>query len=284
MDSIRSGTTTERIVRTSILTAVLLGYAAWSFVDAYHVYPRQNVEGLVQNLNPSPDPDTVAINPKVTRAAVKSIQPGDAMSEVQARLGEPNAVQGRVSFYFGPGGMARIPSDGDKVARNGSTWRDGDHNDVDLLLQKIIGGGVGVLGLLMLWQFIRVVTTRIELSEAGLKVNSQGGTRFGGSPLVPFEAMTALDSRDFKKKGWVEIEYKLADGTAGTVSLNDYVHKAFSRVVTEICRRRGFENPLQTEDQAEPVATEEAEVGTATETELPDPPQEGADEAGQAEG
>ena len=284
MESIRSGTTTERIIRTSILTAVLLGYAAWSFVDAYHVYPRRNVEGLVQNLNPSPDPDTVAINPKVTRAAAESIQPGDAMSEVKARLGEPNAVQGRGSFYFGPGGMARIASDGDKVARSGTTWRDGDHNDVDLLLQKIIGSVVGVLGLLMLLQFIRVVTTRIELSEAGLKVNSQGGTRFGGSPLVPFEVMTALDSRDFRKKGWVEIEYKLADGTAGTVSLNDYVHKAFRGVVDEICRRCGFDNPLQAEDKSEPVATGEAEVESPAEPGSPEPRQEGSDQAGQAGG
>ena len=99
----------------------------------------------------------------------------------------------------------------------------------------------GVLGLLMLVQWIRVVTTRIELTEAGLRINSQGGRAWGGSPLIPFEGMKGLrdpDDRYRKKKSdWVELDYELADGTTGCVRLNIYVHKAFHEVMAVICWR-----------------------------------------------
>ncbi len=274
MEPIRSGTTTERVVRSGILTAVLLIYSAWSFVDAYHRYPRGNLRGLVQNLLPSPDPDTIEINPNVTRATLQAIEVGQPLSEVRASLGEPNEVQGKTSYYFGPGGMGKVISDGAKVVR--VSWRPGDHDDADLFMQKLIGCLVGFLGLAMVLQLIRVVTTRIELSEAGLKVNSQGGLRFGGSPLIPFAALTALGSQDFKKKGWVEIEYTLSDGTDGVVSLNDYVHKAFREVVTEICDRRNFDNPLGVEDKADETAPPEGEAAQSPPSPSDDATQEEA--------
>ena len=284
MEPIRSGTTTERVVRTGILTAVLLIYSAWSFVDAYHRYPRGNLRGLVQNLHPSPDPQTVEINPNVTRATLQAIEADQPLSEVRARLGEPNEVQGKTSYYFGPGGMGKVISDGAKVGQ--ASWRSGDHDDADLFIQKLIGCLVGFLGLLMVLQLIRVVTTRIELSEAGLKVNSQGGLRFGGSPLIPLEAMTALGSQDFKKKGWVEIEYTLSEGTDGVVSLNDYVHKAFREVVTEICGRRNFDNPLEVEGKADETAPPEGEAarcGSASQTQAAQSPPSPSDDATQEE-
>ena len=152
--------------------------------------------------------------------------------------------------------MARI------VFKNGLVtkvkWFHGREKESDLFTQLLMGCVIGALGLGMILQMIRVVTTRAELTDAGLKVNSQGGTRWGGSPLVPFEAMTGLGTEDYKKKGWVEVEYRLADGIEGKVSLNDYVHKAFPQIVGEICRRRGFDNPIKHIDEQEEHADADA--------------------------
>ena len=49
----------------------------------------------------------------------------------------------------------------------------------------------------------------------------------------------------------MEVEYSLADGRQGKVSLNDYVHRAFPDIVNEICNRRGFDNPLAKDEEAE---------------------------------
>lgn len=263
MEPIRSGTTTERLVRTAILTLLMVGYSAWSFVDGYHTYPRKNVVQLMQNLSPVPETPP-AINRQVTQAAVESLA-DKSEAEVLAVLGQPAAVSpikdevgrslGQLNHYFGPGGMAQVRIRDGMVTKNGLLWQSGSKNESDLFFQFAIGGVIGVLGSIMILQFLRVLTTRIELSDQGLKVKGQGGWRFGGSPLIPFEAMTGLgdpQNRFADRRGdFVELEYTLPDGSSGQVRLNNYVHAAFSDVVTEICRRKGFDNPLERHDQPE---------------------------------
>jgi hypothetical protein len=264
MEPIRSGTTTERIVRTTILTAMLVGYALWCLWDGYYAYPRKNVQHLKENLTPIPDTPP-AINPQVTRSKVVSIsgrlrnKEEVTEADVIALLGEPAArekaapqgPQAKWFFHFGPGGMAKITIKDGKTVR--AKWVDGLKKESDLFTQFLMGGVVGALGLLMLLQWIRAVTTRIELTDGGLKVNSQGGLRFGGSPLIPVEAITSLGTDDYKKKGSVQIHYALADGTEGEVEINDYVHRAFPQVVGEICHQRGWVNPVKGFDEEEAV-------------------------------
>ncbi len=254
MESYRSGTTTERIVRTAILTAVLLVYSAWSFRDGYYKWPvEKNLPIMIQHL-PVPKPaDPKLINPAVTKAALDAIEKGSPIADVDSRLGEPvdrkPDATSDTRYYFGPGGVARVVVRNDKVQL--TEWIDqGLKTEFDLRLQKIIGAVTGVLGLLMLLQFIRVLTTRVELTEAGLRVNSQGGQRFGGSPLVPLEAMTGLKTVDYDRKGWVEVEYKLPDGRQGSVSLNDYVHRAFPQIVQALCEHHGWQNPIKARREA----------------------------------
>ena len=249
METFRSGTTTERIVRTLILTVVLVLYSAWSFRDGYHKWPLGNLPKLLETL-PVPRPaEPELINPVVTRDTFEAVARGATTSEVEARLGEPSVREKEAAYYIGPGGMGQINFHNDKVTTK-QPWRDGLKTDFDLFLQKIIGVITGVLGLLMVLQLIRVLITRIELTEAGLRVNSQGGLRFGGSPLVPLDAMVGLRTDDYDRKGWVEVEYKLADGGEGKVSLNDYVHKAFPEIVPALCEHHGWEDPIKKRQEA----------------------------------
>lgn len=267
MEPIRSGTTTERVIRTTILTALFVGYSLWSFWDGYYGYPNKNVAVLKENITPVPQTPP-QINGRVVWTEVSSLHEKVhkdhqevTEAEVVASLGEPAAREGDTSFFFGPGGMARIVFENGLVKQ--VKWFHGPKKESDLFTQFVIGYATGVLGLAMILQLIRVLITRAELTDAGLKVNSQGGRRWGGSPVVPFEAMTALRTDDYKKKGSVELEYRLDDGTEGTVSLNDYVHKAFPAIVGEICRRRGFENPMRQADGAGDEAEDSAAESAA---------------------
>ena len=184
MEPIRSGTTTERIVRTSILTAVLVLYALWCFKDAYYTYPQKNMERLVENLQTRPDPANYPpTDPRVTLAQIQrirdSIERGKIPQEAELAdlLGPPVVREGDTDFYFGPAGAARVVMKDGVVKK--IAWLKGEKSDGDLFMQKVMGVAVGALALLMLIQWVRVVTTRAELTEDGLRVNSQGGLRFG---------------------------------------------------------------------------------------------------------
>ncbi|HUU81958.1 MAG TPA: hypothetical protein VM243_00515 [Phycisphaerae bacterium] len=249
MEPIRSGTTTERVIRTSILTLLFAGYSLWCFWDGYYAYPRHNAETLKENLTPVPQ-EAPAVNRLVTNAKIQALHKKTAKEKVEVTkaevlelLGEPAAWEDDMGSFFGPGGLARITFQDDRVRK--VRWFPGPKKESDLFTQFLMGCAVGLVGLGMILQWIRAVSTRVQLTDAGLKLNSQGGTRWGGSPLVPFEAMTGLRIEDYKRKGWVVVEYQLTDGREGTVSLNDYVHKAFPEIVAEICRRKGFENPIK---------------------------------------
>lgn len=281
MQPIRSGTTAERIVRTSILTLVLSSYSAWSFYDGYVRYPQQNQEALARKLsvppNPFPKPD-----PRVTKEAVESVKPRDLAKDVIAKLGQPAVKEGGTWYFFGPVGLGKVIFFGGNAVAAKPVWDPAVHTALDLLFQRVVGSVTGVLGLLMLLQWIRVVTTRLELTDEGLRVNSQGGRAWGGSPLIPFEAMKGLRDPDdrFRKKrsDWVELDYELPDGTSGCVRLNVYVHKAFHEVLPVICQRRRFRNPLEEDVEAEAAGAPPG--GESSDGEDHPPKSPGADQAG----
>ncbi|MFQ5490558.1 MAG: hypothetical protein ACE5GE_07535 [Phycisphaerae bacterium] len=259
MEPIVSGTTTERLVRTAILTLLFAGYSAWSFVDGYYTYPKKNVLQLMQNLSPVPE-SPPPVNRAVTQKAVESLA-DKSEADVLALLGDPVGVSplkdergrslGNLFHYFGPGGLAQIRIQDGQVTRNGIIWRDGPKTEASLFIQFVIGGLTGVLGLIMIVQLLRVITTRIELSDQGLKVSSQGGWQFGSSPQIPFEAMTGFRDPQNRfadrRSDFIELKYTLSDGTTGQVKINNYVHAAFADIITEICRQKGFANPLDRE-------------------------------------
>lgn len=280
MEPIASGTTTERVLRTIVLTVLFVGYSGWSFVDGYYTYPEKNVVQLMQNLSPVPKVPP-PVNRRVTQAAAESLA-DKSEAEVLALLGDPAGVtpltddagrpSGQLNNYIGPGGMAHIHIQDGRVAPKGILWRPGSHTESDLFFQLVIGGVTGGLGLLMIVLLLRVLFTRIELTDQGLIVGSQGGWRFGSSPLIPFESMTGL--RDPKNRfadrrsDYLELEYTLSDGISGQVQINKYVHAAFDKVVTEICRRKDFDNPLGRHDPPEnDASTDPAPEQPATDSE-----------------
>jgi len=120
--------------------------------------------------------------------------------------------------------------------------------ETDLLVQKIMGLVIGVVGLALFVHWLRVILTRTTLTEQGVKTS--------GYPFVPFEAMRSLRAEQFARKGWVEVEYAM-DGRTRAIRLDDYKIKAFPAIMEEICRRKGFEDPYK-KWQAEKAARSSA--------------------------
>ena len=149
-------------------------------------------------------------------------------------MGPPAFSDESQAIYFGEAGMLLIPLRRGKVAGE-VVWQPGPHDQMELYFQLVMAIGLTPVALFALFHPGRVLTTRAELSEAGLKLR--------GKPLVPFEAMNSLDASHYSKKGWVEISYTLG-GRDQRVRLDDYVYKEFPAIIREICTRKGFESPL----------------------------------------
>lgn len=257
MEPIHSGTTTERIVRTGLMVVLFGGFGIAYLMDGFGGYARKNAKQYVEDklgLTADPLPE---INPELTRAralGLKEKYPGrvPGLLELTEEFGEPGLEHEGKAYFFGPGGVLWLDSQ-QSIDRPWG-WDDGSHTEMDLRMQQWIGYALSVLALVFIIHFVRVISTRATLSDEGLKLC--------GHPLIPFSGMRHLHSEHYKKKGWVELEY---EGGKGTVQLDDYVIKGFKPIITEICQRCGFTNPLTIEDADDPGADDDRETdGTAS--------------------
>ena len=236
MQPIRSGTTTERIVRATLLMVLLNGFAVAFLWDGYVRYARQNAEELVQSLGlaaeaiPNIDP---ALTEDEAERLTGRIEKGDDTAVVADLLGEPAIEHGGDTYYLGPGGRLRLRWDRGRVAD--VTWLAGSHNDMDLAMQRWLGYALGIIGLVYIIHFIRVVTTRASVTDEGLKLR--------GNLLIPFAAMTSLRRDRSGRAARVELGYSL-DGRDQFLRLDDYVIKDLPAIVAAVCEKMGCPDPL----------------------------------------
>jgi hypothetical protein len=238
MEPIHSGTTVGRIGRTVLLVILVCGYSVWSLVDGYVSWPRRNVESVLTTKLGLEIPDPLpVINPKITSGRTSEISEGEPLNEAVARIGcEPLQHKG-TAYCFGYGGFVQMETLGGLVKSR--EWVDGpNYPPTDLRVQKIIGFGLLPVGLVCLIQLIRVLTTRVSLTEGGLKVR--------GRPLIPFDAMTGFRAgKDAGlPRGIVVLDYTL-DERAASVRLDNYVVKQQAAIVAAICETKGFDKPAQ---------------------------------------
>lgn len=241
MQPIISGTTTERIVRTLGLVILVTAFAIAYLWDGYVGYARENAEKLADSLGLALD-EPPATDPKLTatsaRRLVEEFGPGTRADAVTDRLGPAPIQREEEAYYLGPGGYLRVRTEHGAVVD--AQWTNGPlRTEGDLVWQRRIGYVLGVLGVILLLQAVRVMSTRVTLSDAGLKVD--------GRPVIPFAAMRALRANGRGKSARVELTYSL-DGREGQVRLDDYVVKEYRAIVTEICERAGFPDPLRAPD------------------------------------
>lgn len=268
MEPIRSWTTTERVVRASIFAVAIVVFTGWCYWDRFVGYPQQNVDSMVKNF-PDFQGQPPPPNPEVIESVTSTLTRGMKMQEVEDRLGPPAYVDDVQALYFGEAGALQIPLRSGKLASD-ATWKPAEpHSPVDLQIQYIMAVGLTPVSLLVLLHLGRILTTRAELSDAGLKVR--------GKPLVPFEAMTSIDIDQYAKKGWVDLRYEL-NGRNGRVRLDDYVYREFPAIIREICMRTGLESPLdqRADDDSQDAPAPPTESSTPADSAANDNTQDGA--------
>ena len=88
-----------------------------------------------------------------------------------------------------------------------------------------------MVGLVTIAHFVRVVTTRVSLTEDGLRV--------GRRPTIPLDAITGFSVSSRGRDDVVNIEY-VVEGKSCTVRLDSYVVKETPAIVAAIRERKGF--------------------------------------------
>ncbi len=243
MTPIVSPTTNERKLRTLGLLGLFGACSGWFYYDGTVGWPEENIKKAVESLDPVPA-ELPPINPRIsadaTAECLREVQEKRVTREnVLSLFGAPGWERQRSNDrpgdirYFGPGGMLSLTPDGDRIIA--ASYVKGKHDDGEIYFQIFLAVGLlpAVVG--MVFQFVRVLTTQVTLSEDGLKVRAR--------PTIPFDAMSGLDASRLRKKGFIDLAYT-HNGTAKTVRLDDYVIRDFRPIIGEICSRCGFADPL----------------------------------------
>ena len=235
MEPIVSGTTTERVIRAGLVVILVGAFAVWYLRDGMTVYPQDNVRDLVRSLGLELDP-LPAINPMITADAATHVadklRPQDDLQAVSPWLGQPTFEHEDNAYYVGPGGHLRLRIVRERIAE--TAWTPGTYSETDLRWQIRIGYALSIVGLILLARFVHILTTRVVLTEAGLKLR--------GKPLIPWEAMTGLRTDAYAGRGYVELDFR-TERRSGAVRLDSYVIKELPAILQRICERRGFNDP-----------------------------------------
>lgn len=239
MERIVSSTSKEHVVRLLIFFIAGLGAGAYFLYDGLVGYPKHNIKVLVDGFGSSISKEDRAkleasVRSDISEDTLKSITSGESLDAVKERIGEPGYVDDAGSLhYLGAAGILTIRNDGNRVKT--PTWKTAPHRDIDLILQFVYAGICGAVALGAGVVLLRAVSLRTVVDDEGLKV--------AGHAKIPWDAMRALDGREYQKKGWLLLEYD-DGGDVRKARLDSYKIASFREIVSAICERKGFENPL----------------------------------------
>ncbi len=235
MPMVRSGTSTERIVRAVLLSLFVDVFAIAFLRDGYVEYARDNARKLVRSLGLADStPPNISKNLTAAegRRLANEFKPGADGVGILPALGAVPLQHGDDAYYFGPGGHLRLRGNAGRI--DSVEWFDGVHTEADLSIQRAIGLILTALSFVAAAYLGRVLLTRVQVDERGVGIR--------GRPPIALEAITALRLTS-RSGSAVELEYNL-DGRTRMVRLDDYLFKDLRGVVGAICERRGFTNPL----------------------------------------
>ena len=153
-----------------------------------------------------------------TTSSEQSSQPG---GEIVARAGSyyrnTRYVIAAVVFFMGiwfiRDGYFKWPKENQEVRAAGKTIV--PHSDSDIRLQRILGIVLPPLSVLLLARWLYISRGEYRLSGQTLYVP--------GHPPVPFEMITAIDKRQWDRKGIAYIDYEV-NGAHGRLKLDDFIY------------------------------------------------------------
>ncbi len=240
--TIESGTTSDRRNRVVIFLAMCVLFAAWFGLDGWFRYPAKNLRWARQHLagiDGIPQPDSLKVNSKARLEDLNKVQPGMALAEVKALLGEPTFANATDCCYIGPAAYGWFALRGDKIDEVKKVEMNSEPSESDIRMNRAIAGLMAVLAVASLVHLVRVLKRRVILDDGGLRI---AGRQIG------WDAMQALVTRDYARKGWIDLRYA-SDGATALVRLDSYAIDRFDEIVTEICRRKGFDPLAKSTDE-----------------------------------
>jgi hypothetical protein len=246
MPELETKVTLEQVIRKGILWAMVVGFCVFFAYDGFIRYPRKNLENL-KKANPDWVPvDDPAVNSAVTVAAAREIEADEnvrRMADVVARLGEPDyrSDDSSTVLYFGPAVVLKLTTIGGDLITSRNIKLAEFKTETDFFVQKMFALGLAILAIPLTVHYLKVLTFTARIDDKGLKLK--------GKPFVPFDAITDVDTSRFKDKAYIEVDYQL-DDREGTLRVDDYWFKEYKAFITEICSRKGVENPLEQKEEA----------------------------------
>jgi len=240
--TIESGTTSDRRNRIVIFLAMCVLFTAWFGLDGFIRYPAKNLKWARQNLagiEGIPQPDSLKVNRKASLDGLKKVQPGMPLTKVKDLLGEPTFANATDCCYIGPAAYGWFSLRDDKIDEVKKVEMNSEPSESDIRMNRTIAGLMAVLAVATLVHLVRVLKRRVILDDSGLRI---AGRQIG------WDAMQALVTQDYARKGWIDLRYA-SDGATALVRLDSYAIDRFDEIVTEICRRKGFAPLVKSTDE-----------------------------------
>ncbi len=230
----------EMIIRKGIMVVMIVVFCLYFAYDGFIGYPRKNLLEL-KKAHPELIPvEHPTANPAVTVAVASAIAQDDSLKRVKdmvARIGEPDyrSDDGTTVAYWGAAAALKLTTIGGDYITDKQVIKAKQKSEMDFFIQKGLALVLAIVAVPWFVHYIKVLTFHARLTDEGLKRSDK--------PFVPFDAMTAVDTSRFADKRWIDITYTL-DGKEGTLRVDDYWFKEYKAFITEVCRRKGVENPL----------------------------------------
>lgn len=243
MTPIISGPSRQRVIRTTVVTLMVCGFAAAFIRDGHGGYARKNLHDLLASLG-EPADRAIRVDPTLTTVEgvarakrIAEFTSADA-SQLRSTLGEPALARGDEWYYVGPAGWLKVGLRQGAPAH--AEWVAAKKSETDIQWQRWIGYALAAFAAVLLFHTVRVLTRRVRLDDSGLQIP--------GYQPVPLSALTVVRADDFQRTGRARIEMQVGGQTSIAV-LDDYAVNDLGAIVAAICRERGWPDPIHRSSQ-----------------------------------
>ncbi len=235
MQTISTGPSTERILRAALVMVLVDVFTVLFAYDGFIGYAQKNATELARLLG-LPAGEAPAFDENMTaargQAVAQGLRAGEGIDAVKQQLGQPSAEKDGSLYYLGRGGWLRVDTDAGRV--RAAQWQNAAHTETDQQWQRWIAYALGVMGLIVTFNFARVISDRLVLSKEGLKLF--------GRPAIEWDAITALRQGP-GAGGSIEVEYR-SDGMSQCLRFDDYRFKHLAAISAAIASQKGWDDPV----------------------------------------
>lgn len=240
MTAIHSGSSRQRIVRVSLISLMVIGFAVAYLWDGFRGYPERNRQELIKLLNlDQAAASQLVIDPNLTaseadrRLGIIGRDKLNSVEKLTTAFGKPSLVHGGEAYYMGQAGWVKVKTGGGGTGE----WVRAGKSETDIQLQRWIAMGLSAFGVALLIHLVRVLMFRVAVDSNTLRIS--------GRQPIPISSINTVDAGDFNKTGRIGILYD--DGrSARSVRLDDYQVMDLKGIVAAICKERGIPDPLGT--------------------------------------